>query len=258
VKTDRPAAATSDTSPAPDLRAARRPRPWIGGGIAVVALVAALLTWFAWLPNHRLPLQAGERLGVDVSHHQGRIDWSRAAADGVSFAYIKATEGGDFTDPLFRENWKGAAEAGVARGAYHFFTLCTPARLQAEHFLRTLPPDPEMLPPAVDLETAGNCSARPDSESVERGLTEFVAMVESATGMPAVLYVNHRLADRLAADDVLPNAARWTRSLFLRPNEARWAMWQVSGMARIDGIDAPVDLDVMSAATARSWHVGGR
>lgn len=66
-------------------------RRWIrivalGIGAAVV-LAAAL--WFLFVPNWRPPLHDGERYGIDVSNHQGRIDWDLVAADDIEFAYIK-------------------------------------------------------------------------------------------------------------------------------------------------------------------------
>ena len=90
-----------------------------GAWAVFAALAGGALLWFVSLPAYRPALQAQERYGVDVSLHQGVIDWRRVAADGVSFAYIKATEGGDHTDPLFAGNWERAARAGLQRGAYH-------------------------------------------------------------------------------------------------------------------------------------------
>src|SRR5437016_13909496 len=72
--------------------------------------------------------------GIDVSHHQGPIDWDAVASDGVTFAYIKASEGGDYQDRRFKENWLGARHAGVLAGAYHFFTFCKDGAAQAENF----------------------------------------------------------------------------------------------------------------------------
>jgi lysozyme len=63
-------------------------------------------------------------IGVDVSSHQGDIDWMLLGASGVAFAYIKATEGGDFRDKHFPKNWSGAKAASMPRGAYHFLTQC--------------------------------------------------------------------------------------------------------------------------------------
>ena len=121
----------------------------------LVPLAAGLLAvggilWFLWLPRYRPALKPNERYGVDVSHHQGSIDWNRVASAGMSFAYIKATEGGDLLDPAFARNWSGAEEAGLDRGAYHFFTLCSPAEDQAANFLRSVPPQPPMLPRVLE------------------------------------------------------------------------------------------------------------
>src|SRR3546814_10959451 len=60
-----------------------------------------------------------ERHGIDVSHHQGAIDWARVAADGVEFAYLKATEGGGFSNPRFVSNASAAEAAGIGVGASH-------------------------------------------------------------------------------------------------------------------------------------------
>src|ERR687883_942901 len=64
--------------------------------------------------------QARPIQGIDVSRHQGRIDWASVSAAGTQFAFIKATEGGDHMDERFLENWQGAKAAGIPRAAYHF------------------------------------------------------------------------------------------------------------------------------------------
>src|SRR5687768_3711582 len=103
---------------------ARRQRNKLGCGIVIAPLLVvagyAVLGAKAWHPSEaRYPTQ-----GIDVSHHQGVIEWSLLSGQGVDFAYIKASEGGDFVDPAFARNWDGAGRAGIRRGAYHFFTLC--------------------------------------------------------------------------------------------------------------------------------------
>jgi len=59
--------------------------------------------------------------GIDAARFQNEINWHEVYRAGISFAYIKATEGGDLLDPTFKDNWRGAARAGVPRGAYHFY-----------------------------------------------------------------------------------------------------------------------------------------
>jgi len=203
----------------------------------------AAFAWFVWLPAYRPALGTGERYGVDVSNHQGRIEWTRVARDGVSFAYIKATEGGDFVDHQFAPNWAAAGGSGLGRGAYHFFTLCAPGPAQAENFMRVLPDDPRMLPPAVDLELRGNCDARPGTGAVLRELGAFLHLVESATGREAVLYIGD---DFESLYHVRSRFRRpiWARRFLIRPGQ-NWLIWQVDGFARVDGVAGPVDLDVM-------------
>ncbi len=222
-------------------------RRWISAGVAGVGSLTAVaaLVWFAWLPNWRPDLAAGERYGIDVSAHQGSIDWDRVAHDDISFAYIKATEGGDFVDRRFAVNWAGARRAGIAVGAYHFFSLCTSGTVQARHFLDTARPDGTALPPAVDLELAGNCRARPDPRIVRQELASFLTMVEAAWRADAVLYVGDDFEQRHRVRDEL-RRPRWERRLFRRPSHDGWAIWQVHGYAHVAGIDGRVDLDIMS------------
>ena len=77
--------------------------------------------------------------GIDVSKYQGDIDWHKAKTSGVSFAFIKATEGGDRVDDMFDEHWRGAKAAGVPRAPYHFYYFCRPADEQARWFIRNVP-----------------------------------------------------------------------------------------------------------------------
>src|SRR5262245_20104351 len=100
-------------------------------------------------------------IGVDVSNHQGYIDWPTLARTDVAFAYIKATEGGDFRDRRFQANWEGAKRAGLPRGAYHFFTQCRSGADQARNFIAAVPREEGALPPVVDLEHMGPCRSGP-------------------------------------------------------------------------------------------------
>lgn len=224
----------------------------IGIGVAVVvvllgALGFGLVRW--WFPHHRPALRDGERYGVDVSHHQGAIDWEAVAADGVDVAYIKATEGGDHVDRRFAANWEAARAAGVEVGAYHFFTLCRPGAEQAASYLATVPDDGD-LAPALDLEMGGNCAARPPADEVRREVQAFVDAVEEATGETVLLYVLDEWEDRYPSLDLGDGVdrPRWHRRIGpLRPS-GDWALWQYTGIARVDGIDGGVDLNVVRPA----------
>ncbi|MBV9950810.1 MAG: lysozyme M1 (1,4-beta-N-acetylmuramidase) [Acidimicrobiia bacterium] len=224
----------------------RRRWPWIVGASVLVIAVLAAVVWFLWLPQYRPSLHEGERYGIDVSNHQGTIDWEQVAADNIDFTYIKATEGGDHTDASFARNWRAADRAGLERGAYHFFTLCTPGLDQARHFLSVVREDPGSLPPAVDLELAGNCRARPSASAVRKELTTFVGLVERTTRQPMLLYIGDDFERRYPVREQLSRSL-WHLRVLRRPNVERWLVWQVMGFAHVEGVGGHVDLDVMAA-----------
>ena len=89
-------------------------------------------------------------LGVDVSHHQGTIDWGKAHSDGVVFGITKCSEGRTFTDPAFSRNITGMRAAGIIPGAYHFLRHGDPTA-QANHFAAIVGANPKMIL-ALDVE----------------------------------------------------------------------------------------------------------
>lgn len=213
-------------------------------GVSGLIIIAVLTFLFArsWTPSREnYPVQ-----GVDVSHHQGAIDWNRVRADGVDFAYIKATEGADMRDARFTENWRGSGQAGVKRGAYHFFTLCRLARDQAENFIALVPRDADALPYALDLEFGGNCSARPARGVILAEITTFIEMVEAHSEKPMVIYMTKEFEDQYKVSEAIDRSL-WLRSIFFPPDYAShpWVMWQASNSRAVDGISGPVDWNVV-------------
>ena len=223
---------------------------WVGvaGILLVVALLVVALFEVAW-PRYRPALESGEAYALDVSNHQGTIRWPAVAEDGISAVYIKATEGATYTDPEFVTNWREAREAGLAVGAYHFFTLCRPGADQAANLLARLSEvgatqDTQSLPVALDLELGGNCANRPARAAVQAEIDAFVTAVESATGRQVVYYL---LGPFAKAYPPLTDRPRWVRRLGLRPG-GQWVYWQAHNAARVAGVDGPVDLNVVRAS----------
>jgi lysozyme len=179
-----------------------------------------------------------------VSAHQGRIDWGAVAGDDIAFAYVKASEGADFTDRRFTENWIGAQRARLRRGAYHFYSLCSPGEAQARHFLAVAAPDRTALPPAVDLELAGNCRSRPPAEVLLRELRAFLALVETAWDDRVLLYLGDDFDREYRIREHIDRAL-WQPRFLRRPEVDGWAIWQVGGFSRVAGIPGRVDLDVV-------------
>lgn len=227
----------------------RRAR-WIGPGLIAAALLAFGGWRYAvgWHPSERsFPVQ-----GIDVSHHQGRIDWALLREQGVDFVYIKASEGGDHKDRLFAANLRGARAAGIAAGAYHFFTLCRAGADQAANFAATVPSGPGLLPPVVDLEFGGNCGARPSREALLRELRAFLAPAEAHAGKPFLLYLTEEFDSFYRVSEAVDRPL-WLRSLVRRPGYGArpWTIWQASNFRRLRGIEGRVDWNA-----ARGTRIG--
>ncbi len=185
--------------------------------------------------------------GLDVSHHQGVIDWGNVPKDRVQFVYIKASEGGDHKDRRFLENWSGARAHKFKTGAYHFFTLCKLGREQAENFVSIVPLDEDALPPVIDLEFVGNCAARPPRGDFLRELSDYAQRVDEFSGNKPVLYTTYEFYDSYLKGSDFESYPFWVRDVFKKPDPEifpRWVLWQYADNALVPGIDTPVDVNV--------------
>lgn len=192
--------------------------------------------------------------GIDVARYQTGIDWPSARAHGVTFAFIKATEGGDRVDAGFADHWRRAGEAGVLRGAYHFYYFCTPAEVQARWFIANVPKERGMLPPVIDLEwnpQSPTCRARPAPEVVRSEAKTFMDILEAHYGQRPIIYTDPGFFERnelvrFAGEEV------WLRSTAAHPTDrygvAGWTFWQYSGTGLVPGIRGPVDLNAFGGS----------
>lgn len=94
--------------------------------------------------------------GVDVSGHQGNVNWTTAWNQGGRFAYVKATEETYYTNPFYSQQYNGSANVGMVRGAYHFaIPNVGSAVAEANYFVDNgggWSPDGRTLPPLLDIE----------------------------------------------------------------------------------------------------------
>ena len=221
--------------------------------VAVGLGVAALLLDRGFVRFNYPDLRTYPLQGVDVSHHQGEIDWTQLQGRAVQFAYIKASEGSTLRDPRFAANWKSALAAGVTPGAYHFFTLCRPGAEQARNFLAALADTTGSgLPPAVDLEFGGNCQQRPGEQRLASELHSFLEEVERGTGCTPVLYVTQDFYGAYVAGRIA-GYPLWVRNIFRTPRlheDADWVLWQFANRGRMPGVRTFIDLNVYSGSAA--------
>ncbi|MCV6596509.1 MAG: glycoside hydrolase family 25 protein [Mangrovicoccus sp.] len=202
--------------------------------------------------------------GIDVSRWQGEIDWHRVAHSGVSFAFIKATEGGDYIDPMFEQNWRDAKRAGVPRGAYHYYYFCRSPEEQAKWFFRNVPKDPRALPPVLDMEwthTSKTCTYRPDSATIKSKADRFIALLTAHYGKRPIIYTTVDFYRETPIGQVR-GADFWLRSVAGHPRDvyekARWSFWQYTGTGRVPGITGDVDINAFAGSPERwaAWREG--
>ncbi|MDD2960502.1 MAG: GH25 family lysozyme [Muribaculaceae bacterium] len=179
-------------------------------------------------------------LGIDISAHNGSIDFTKAKSDGVSFVYIKASEGASFKDQAFDENYNKAYEAGLAIGAYHFFRFDINGTLQAMNIIKCIHGKEFQLPIAIDLEEHGNPATI--TPSVVKRLQDMLDYLESHN-YPVIIYTNidgyRRFVEQYFADYSL-----WICRFTTPTDDINWEIWQYSHNGDIKGINGDVDLDV--------------
>lgn len=197
--------------------------------------------------------------GLDVSRWQGSIDWRRARDAGISFVFIKATEGVEELDPMFDTHRAGAEQAGIPWAGYHFYYFCAPAEEQARWFIRNVPRRAGGLPHVLDMEWNAHsptCRLRPEGAVVRAEARRFLDILEAHYGQRPILYTS---VDFWEDTDIgrLSGTRFWLRSVTAHPGEkypgARWDFWQYTGTGLVPGVAGKVDINVFRGSVA-AWQ----
>lgn len=215
------------------------------GLLLAIALIGGALWMYAvnWTPSRTdYAVQ-----GIDVTEASGAINWSVVRAMDVDFAYARATAGVGFRDGRFPDYWAGMIEAGVRRGAIHVFSLCGLASEQAGNFVATVPRDPDALPVAIDLAFQADCPARPVRDVVLGEIRELASVIETHSGKPAMLRVSPDFEAAYRVSEAIPRPL-WNTRLFVAPTYSTrpWRMWQSSTIRRVEGVERPVNWNVVA------------
>lgn len=225
------------------------------GACGLVALL--LLGWWAWRNVFVTDPSRYPAMGIDVSHHNGKVDFHQVRQAGVKFVYLKATEGTSHDDPTFVPNCRGAREAGLLVGAYHYFRKHLSGKEQARHFLQVVQNQSLQLPLVVDVE-----EWYPDDDArLNAELDRLEAMLTQLeqSGHRVMLYANrhdwnHYLRYRFG------NRELWLSSFF-----SPWVnagiphkLQQYTFYGSVQGISGDVDLNIFvgSQAEWQSWLAG--
>lgn len=189
--------------------------------------------------------------GIDVSHHQGTIDWEKvsdAHIDGepVMFVMIKATEGKSLLDENFNENFYEARQYGFIRGAYHFFTPSVKGRIQAQYYLHQVHLEDGDLPPVLDIEEKGSLTTR----QLQDEALAWLKIVEERYGVPPIIYTGLKFKEANLSTPEFERYPFWIAHYYVKEvgYEGEWRFWQHTDLGHIDGIRGPVDLNIYNGS----------
>mgnify|MGYP000351794868 FL=1 len=186
--------------------------------------------------------------GFDVSHHQGNIDWgelqkTQTSPFPVRFVFMKASEGGDFSDTAFIHNFDEARKHGFIRGAYHFYNPKTDASRQADFFIRSVKLESGDLPPVLDIEVRGE-----NEKKLRHDLKIWLDKIEHYYRVKPILYTSYKFKTRYLNDSVFNSYPYWIAHYYADSVEykGQWRFWQHTDVGRLPGIREEVDLNVFN------------
>ncbi len=224
----------------------------------LLLLVFGFIGFIVWLGFEQAKLDSDiatyfEVRGVDVSHHNGKVDWAKVADQGVLFTYVKITEGVSHADKHAIRNCEKALENGLSVGAYHFFAFKRDGAEQAKYFLSKIKDVKLDLPPAIDVEYAKinkKSYNRTVNDKVVRNIALFDSVICARTGQRCVIYTNKECYEDLIRDR-FPDNELWICNLTEEPEATcypNWVIWQHCHKGEIEGIKTDVDLNVFHAS----------
>ncbi len=230
---------------------------WTAIGFLVLVVILAFSCIWVWeqyltTPPYVDPERYPVR-GIDVSSHNGNIDFSKVRADGYEFVFIKASEGSDFRDKNFQTNYTKARKGGIKTGAYHFFRFDKDGVDQAINFLKAVGNRKLDLGLAVDVEQQGNPEGI-DKELITERLT---AMAEYLylKGYRVTFYTNKTGYEEFLMES-FPGYPLWICSFSEHPIDADWTYWQYDHHGKVNGIKGDVDLNAYNGTREEFENTG--
>jgi len=209
--------------------------------------------------------------GIDVSHHNGVINWPQVGMSDVKFAYIKMTEGTTWRDQRGAANWAGVKATSILRGPYHYYRPHMDRQQQAQN-LYDAAPDTQ-LPPCLDVELSQAPGYELDrayyrdtpKAQIQADLLDMLQKIEALYGRKPIIYT----ADWFWRPYV--GIAPWMLDydLFVADYDGNtpvvplpwtyrnWRMWQYTATGRTPGISGNVDLDYFNGSLSGLYQWAG-
>ena len=235
---------------------------WLLTGVVAVALLVFFYHFyirpysFRWKPCYGykgygvcLPINYKVH-GIDVSHHQGEIDWRAVKSTEkqehpIRFVFMKATEGGDYKDRRFDENFRRAGEVGLVRGAYHFYNPNTDPIRQADFFISQVRLKRGDLAPVLDIERKPRNKAQ-----LQADLKKFLDRLELHYGVKPIIYTSYKYKTRYLDVPEFDAYPFWIAHYYVNmlSYSGAWHFWQHTDYGIVPGIEGNVDLNVFNGS----------
>ena len=264
-KERKPVAKKAPSKRKPQKKAKKEMPAWCRRLLAVLVVVAFVFSFYyffirpyayRWKPCYGMKgygvcMPVGYSMhGIDVSHYQGEINWkmlkqTRQGKFPVEFIFMKATEGGDFSDDRFVANFDSAKVHGFIRGAYHFYNPKTDADKQADFFIRSVKLEPGDLPPVLDIEMKSK-----DVKKLQQDLKIWLRKVENHYGVKPIIYASYKFKTKYLNDSIFNTYPYWIAHYYVDSvrYQGEWKFWQHTDVGTLPGIDEKVDLNVFNGS----------
>ena len=222
---------------------------------SIIAVIAAVAVTVSGTAAAQAALGTGAPKGIDIAAHQHPggmpIDWNKVKSDGQSFAFVKATEGGDWINPHYVKDIQAANAHGLKTGAYHYARPAGDAKTQAANFAAQIALAPnQTLPPVLDIEVSEGKSA----SQLESWIEEFTSELKHLTNRTPMIYTyKYFWMGEMNNSQKFSNMPLW---LAAYQDEAPdpvggWqnlSFWQRSGSGKVAGIPTDVDMNLFNGS----------
>lgn len=217
--------------------------------MAALIIGAVLICWKSL--NSRKTIFSTEYNGIDVSKHQGDIDWEKVADDNkIQFVYIKATEGTTLVDSKYKTNIDKARDTGLKVGSYHFFLGYKSPEDQFKNFCRQVDKGKQDLLPVIDVEEKGNRGI--SRKVLQQRLQTFMDLVKEEYGRYPIIYSQYTFYNTQLAPEFnkyIIFIARYSSAKPELTGGGTYNIWQYSEKGTVAGIKGTVDMDRFANGT---------
>ncbi|MDP4209830.1 MAG: glycoside hydrolase family 25 protein [Bacteroidota bacterium] len=181
--------------------------------------------------------------GIDVSHHQSKINWEALESEKPHFMFIKASEGTTIQDEKYSTYYSEAKKLDIPVGSYHFFSYKSTGKEQADHFFSIAQHRTGDLLPVLDAEYIRRMPR--DKEKITKELTDFVNSVYERLGFYPIIYCSYRYCQTYLSEEIQKKCKLWIADYKAMPRY-EWTLWQTTNKFRLASIQGHVDLNFLN------------